>query len=106
MCIGASLIRTIVFWASDSRSQGFSGVFLDHGFSDPRMARRLEVTLDMICGTSKAQVVRAMGKSPLGQMLSLGVMGDLTSFYTAILRGEDPGTTEPIEQLKMNLRKK
>jgi glucose/mannose-6-phosphate isomerase len=96
----------IVFWAADPRSQGFSGVFLDHDFSDPRMAKRLDATREMICRSSRAQVVRGLGVAPLSQMLSLLLIGDYVSFYSAMLRGEDPSTTEPIEQLKVMIRKK
>ncbi len=96
----------IVSWASDPRSQGFSGVFLDHDFSDKRMARRLEATREMMCGRARAHTVKAAGKSPLAQALSLIATGDYVSVYSAVLRGEDPSTTEPIEALKRVLSKK
>jgi glucose/mannose-6-phosphate isomerase len=96
----------IVFWSSDPRSQGFAGVFLDHDVSDARMASRLEATRQMICGRSRAQVVKAIGDSPLAQMLSLVQLGDYVSFYSAVLKGEDPSTTEPIESLKKIIAKK
>lgn len=96
----------LMFWASDGRSQGFSAVFLDHDLADARMKHRLEATRDMICGHSRAHVVNAMGASPLAQALSLVAMGDYVSLYSAILRGEDPSTTAPIEELKTILSKK
>lgn len=96
----------IVFWASDPRSQGFSAVFLDHGLSDGRMARRLEATREMVCRRARAHVVKASGGSPLAQALSLIATGDYVSVYSAILRDEDPSTTEPIETLKQIISKK
>lgn len=96
----------IVSWASDSRSQGFSAVFLDHGLAEVRMRCRLEATREMMCGHMRAHVVKAMGKSPLAQMMSLVATGDYVSLYSAILRGEDPSTTAPIEALKRILSKK
>ncbi|MEW5747878.1 MAG: bifunctional phosphoglucose/phosphomannose isomerase [Candidatus Thermoplasmatota archaeon] len=96
----------VVFWAADPRSQGFSAVFLDHDFSDARMARRLEATREMVCSRSAAHVVRATGRSPLAQIMSLVSVGDYISVYSAVLRGEDPSTTEPIERLKDIISKK
>jgi len=96
----------IVFWASDPRSQGFSAVFLDHSLSGARMARRLEATREMVCGRARAHVVKSSGGSPLAQALSLIATGDYVSAYSAMLRGEDPSTTEPIEALKQVLSKK
>jgi glucose/mannose-6-phosphate isomerase len=90
----------VVPWASDPRSQGFSAVFLDHDFSDARMARRLEATRELVCGRAAAHVVKATGRSPLAQLMSLVALGDYTSVYSALLRGEDPSSTEPIERLK------
>ncbi|MGD9963282.1 MAG: bifunctional phosphoglucose/phosphomannose isomerase [Thermoplasmata archaeon] len=96
----------IVHWVSDPRSQGFSAVFLDHDFSDKRMGRRLEATRELVCGHARAHTVKAAGKSPLAQALSLIATGDYVSVYSATLRGEDPSTTEPIEALKLILSKK
>ena len=96
----------IVPWVADPRSQGFSAVFLDHGVSDGRMARRLEATADIVRGRARTHVVRAAGRSPLAQMMSLVLIGDYVSVYSAVLRGEDPSTTEPIERLKAILSKK
>jgi glucose/mannose-6-phosphate isomerase len=90
----------VVPWASDPRSQGFSAIFLDHDFSDARMARRLEATRALVCGRAAAHVVKATGRSPLAQLMSLVALGDYVSVYSALVRGEDPSTTEPIERLK------
>lgn len=96
----------IVFWASDPRSQGFTAVFLDNDLSDERMRRRVEATREMVCGRSRALVVKAVGDTPLAQAMSLVATGDYVSLYSAILRGEDPSTTAPIESLKEILSKK
>ncbi len=96
----------IVSWVSDPRSQGFSAVFLDHGHSDGRMARRLEVTRELVCRRARAHMVKAVGEAPLAQMMSLVALGDYVSVYSAVLRGEDPSTTAPIEELKRILSEK
>jgi glucose/mannose-6-phosphate isomerase len=96
----------IMFWSEDPRSQGFAAVFLDHGLSDERMRTRLEATREMVSGRARAHVVKATGRSPLAQALSLIAVGDYVSIYSAFLRGEDPGTTASIEALKLKLSKK
>jgi hypothetical protein len=39
-------------------------------------------------------------------MFSLVIMGDYTSAYLGLLRGEDPSSNEPIDELKAILSKK
>jgi len=96
----------IVFWSSDPRSKGFMGVLLDHSHSDERMRRRIEATKQIMLRNSRVSHVNATGESCLSQMLSLVMMGDYVSLYCAVLRGQDPSTTEPIESLKAMIAKK
>ncbi|TFG67147.1 MAG: bifunctional phosphoglucose/phosphomannose isomerase, partial [Methanomassiliicoccus sp.] len=44
--------------------------------------------------------------SPMSRMLSLVMLGDYVSVYTAVLNKVDPSSTEPIERLKTILSKK
>ena len=96
----------IVGWAGDGRAQGFSAVFLDHDSGDARMTRRVEATKQMMRDRLRVYSSAAVGTSPLSRLLSLVMVGDYVSVYSAFLRGEDPSTTEPIERLKAILSEK
>jgi glucose/mannose-6-phosphate isomerase len=96
----------IVGWVGDARSQGYSMVFLDHDTEDPRMARRVAATKDMLRERMRVYSSEAVGSSVMAKMFSLSMVGDFTSVYAALLRGEDPSTTEPIEALKEILSEK
>jgi glucose/mannose-6-phosphate isomerase len=47
--------------------------------------------------------LEAQGKSPLAKMVSTIVVGDFTSVYLSILRGEDPTPVKTITTLKNTL---
>jgi glucose/mannose-6-phosphate isomerase len=96
----------IVGWMADARSQGYSMVFLDHDSCDAPMARRVAATKDMFRERLRVYSSAAVGTSLMAKMFSLVMVGDYTSIYTALLRGEDPSTTEPIETLKRILSEK
>ncbi len=96
----------IVGWVGDGRCQGYSMIFLDHDMCDAMMARRVAATKDMLRDRVRIFVSTAMGRSLLAKMFSLVIVGDFTSIYAALLRGEDPSTTEPIDALKEILSKK
>jgi glucose/mannose-6-phosphate isomerase len=51
----------------------------------------------------EAHRVRARGKSPVAQVMSLVLLGDLASVYLALLRGIDPTPVDEIEGLKKRL---
>jgi len=90
----------IVGWVGDPKSQGFSMVFLDHDLRDPRMGRRVGATKDMVGEHLRVYSSEAAGSSAMAKMFSLICMGDYMSIYAAVLRGEDPSTTAPIDRLK------
>lgn len=96
----------IVGWVGDGRSQGYSMIFLDHDECDATMARRVAATKDMLRDRVRVFVSNAVGRSTLGKMFSLVIVGDFVSIYAALLRGEDPSTTEPIDALKEILAEK
>jgi glucose/mannose-6-phosphate isomerase len=79
-------------------------VALDDPLGDPRLARRMDATLDII-GSRVADVVRvsARGESPLARVLSSAYIGDAVSFYLAIMNGVDPAPVSAIERLKASL---
>ncbi len=96
----------IVGYSSDPRGKGFSIVFLDKSANEERMADRIEATIDIVRCHAQVHSVESLGNSPMAKMLSLVMLGDYVSVYTAILNKVDPSTTEPIERLKSILSKK
>jgi glucose/mannose-6-phosphate isomerase len=71
-----------------------------------RVKLRYEVTCELL---DRAQIahefVDSEGNSPLSQMMSLVLFGDLTSYYLAILHRIDPSPVEVISYLKERLAK-
>jgi len=96
----------IVGWVKDARSKGFAAVFLEHDDRQGPMQKRIRATKDVIGRGSSVYSVDAIGLSPLAKMFSLVIMGDYTSAYLGLLRGEDPSSNEPIDELKAVLSKK
>lgn len=66
----------------------------------PRIARRVEVTKEIIDGAADQHEVWARGDSLLARMFSLIVLGDFTSVYAAYLHNIDPTTIDGIDRLK------
>lgn len=98
--------NSIVGWVGDGRSQGYSMIFLDHDRCDAMMERRVAATKDMLRERVRVFSSTAVGLSLLAKMFSHVIVGDFTSVYAALLRGEDPSTTEPIDDIKRILAKK
>jgi glucose/mannose-6-phosphate isomerase len=71
-----------------------------------RVRLRYEVTGELLDRAGVAhEYVDSQGDSLLSQMMSLILMGDLTSYYLAILYGIDPSPVEVIDYLKSRLAK-
>ncbi len=96
----------IVGYSSDPRAKGFSIVFLDKASGEDRMIDRVEATIDIVRCHAQVHSVESLGSSPMSRILSLVMLGDYVSVYTAILNKVDPSNTEPIERLKSILSKK
>jgi glucose/mannose-6-phosphate isomerase len=76
-------------------------VFLDDSDLHPRIRQRIELTRGIIAGTgASTHRVESIGETRTERLVSLVLLGDLVSFYLAVLRGVDPTPVEPIEQLK------
>lgn len=67
-----------------------------------RMARRLEITRDVLAAVD-VHYERARGESALARALSAMYVGDFTSIYLAFLNGVDPFDIGPIDELKKRL---
>jgi glucose/mannose-6-phosphate isomerase len=96
----------IVGWMKDSRSRGFSAIFLNHDHASEAMKKRAKATKDMFRRVAQVHDVNAHGRAPLAQMLSLMLFGDYVSVYLGLLGSEDPSSNEPIDELKAILSKK
>jgi glucose/mannose-6-phosphate isomerase len=96
----------IVGWMKDRLSKGFSAVILDNEQDNKALVRRVEATKNMLTRVASVHRVKAMGLSPLAQMMSLVLIGDYVSVYLGVLRKEDPSSNEPIDELKAVLSKK
>jgi glucose/mannose-6-phosphate isomerase len=81
-----------------------AAVFLADPGDAPRVARRREVTAEILAEEGLAtHVVEARGTSPLARALSLVQFGDWVSFYLAVLAGVDPTPIAKIDRLKRAL---
>jgi glucose/mannose-6-phosphate isomerase len=88
----------------DVTRQLFSVVELRHGFEHPQLARRFEITREIIDETVH-QVLRvdAQGEGRLAQLLDLMYVGDWVSCYLALDNDVDPGPIDAIFELKRRL---
>ena len=79
-------------------------VFLWHPALHSRLLLRYEATAEALerAGVSHEQV-EAQGTSPLAQVLTAIYLGDLASYYLALLSGVEPSPVEAIDRLKARL---
>jgi glucose/mannose-6-phosphate isomerase len=91
-------------WQRGLERAPFSAVFLEDPDQHPRIQRRIELTCKEV-ERAGGSVVRAeaRGETRLERVLSLVLLGDLTSVYLAVLDGVDPTPVEPIERFKAAL---
>jgi glucose/mannose-6-phosphate isomerase len=91
-------------WERAAELAPFAAVFLDDDDLHPRVARRIEVTREIIAGqASTTIVIPSRTGSRLQRLLALVLLGDLTSIYLAALRGVDPSPIAGIDTLKAAL---
>jgi glucose/mannose-6-phosphate isomerase len=93
-------------WERGRGSAPMSAVFLEDPDQHPRIHRRIDLTCEEV-ERAGGSVVRAesRGDSRLERVLSLVLLGDLTSVYLAVLDGVNPTPVEPIERFKAALAK-
>jgi glucose/mannose-6-phosphate isomerase len=93
-----------VSWPAAGGFGRFSAVFLEDPGSHPRNKLRTELTAEhAAAGAVVVERVRARGETRTERLISLVLLGDLVSLYLAVLRGEDPASVPPIDQLKAAL---
>jgi len=97
----------LVGWkALTAQMQEMQVVFLRDRADHPRVQIRMGLTRDIIARyTDHVTEVWCEGKGLLARMFSLITLGDWTSYYLAILHGEDPTPVAVINYLKTELGK-
>lgn len=78
---------------------------LRDGTESAKMAKRAEVTAELIKNVTEFHYVNAPGKSLLEKMLGLALIGDFVSLYLAALNDVDPENIDHINTLKSELGK-
>jgi len=90
---------------SEQTGRRFGLVVLRHAREHPRIASRVEATIDAIAGSGlECREVSAEGSTPTEILLSFVMLADFTSTYLAIIRGVDPLPIRVLTQLKERLR--
>jgi glucose/mannose-6-phosphate isomerase len=94
----------IAGWAGAAALAPFSAIFLDDSDSHPRLRARIELTQAAVAPVARfTSIVHTRGESALERVCSLVLLGDLTSFYLAILAGVDPTPVTALSELKQAL---
>jgi glucose/mannose-6-phosphate isomerase len=94
----------IVGWQRAPELGRFSAVFLDDADLHPRVRQRIGLTRELIGPRAAATArVEGRGETRAARLMSLVLLGDLVSFYVAILNRTDPAPVDTIEQLKTAL---
>jgi glucose/mannose-6-phosphate isomerase len=82
----------------------FTAIFLEDGEQHPRVKRRIELTADVVAAAgSPVERIPSLGETRTERLLSLVLLGDLTSLYLAVLNGVDPTPVARIEDFKERL---
>jgi glucose/mannose-6-phosphate isomerase len=93
----------VVGW-TEPFGQAHIVIALRHEAEDPEIAARFPLSLQIATDAGvDTNEVWATGRSTLARLLSLIVMGDLTSAYIAIRKGVDPTPVDVIQRLKAAL---
>ena len=82
------------------------GVLLNTLSLHPRIRLRYQVIEELLGRAGvECRTVDGVGQSNLAQILSSVMFGDFTSYYLAMLNGEDPSPVPPLDHLKDVLRR-
>lgn len=93
----------VVGWTTPF-GERFFVVGLRHEGEDPQLAPRFPLSYDIVrAAGGEVEEINARGASALARLMSLIIVGDLTSVYLAIRRGVDPTPVPVIERLKAAL---
>jgi glucose/mannose-6-phosphate isomerase len=82
----------------------FAAILLTDDGLDPRLQRRIGITAELLAAEgAPVHMVEACGETPTERVLSLVLLGDLTSVHLALARGVDPTPVQAIDRLKARL---
>ena len=82
----------------------FAAILLTDDTDDERLKRRIAITGEILGAEgTPVHTVSARGETPAERVLSLVMLGDLTSVHLAYARGVDPTPVEAIDRLKGRL---
>lgn len=82
----------------------FTAIFLEDESQHPRVKRRVDLTEEVVrAAGSPVERVSSRGATPVERLLSLVLLGDLTSLYLAILNGVDPTPVAILDDFKQRL---
>ncbi len=88
-------------WERAAESGRFAAVFLDDPDLHPRIRTRIDVTRRIIESQASTTIlVPGRSGTAMERLLTLALLGDLTSIYLAVLRGADPSPIAGIDALK------
>jgi glucose/mannose-6-phosphate isomerase len=90
---------------TEGAGRPFALLVLRHALEHPRIARRVQASLEATTGSGlHSREVAGEGSTPVQALLSLIMVGDFVSTYLAILRGVDPMPVHVLSGLKERLR--
>ena len=93
----------VVGW-EERAGERFFLIVLRHGFEHPDVAARIPASVQIAESSGlTAREVQHRGESRVAQLLSLVMLGGVTSVCLAFLRGRDPTPIEAIDRLKRTL---
>jgi glucose/mannose-6-phosphate isomerase len=88
----------------DVTRQVMTVVRFRHGFEHPQVARRFDLTYDILDEVVHGIIdLEAAGESTLAQLLDLVIQGDFVSLHLAAEAGVDPGPIPVLTDLKQAL---
>ena len=91
-------------WSAAGEFGDLSAVFLEDPDDRRELARRVDLTAELAAaGARTVERIAGVGSRRLERLLSLVLLGDLTSLYLAVLRAVDPVEIEAISTLEAAL---
>ncbi|MBJ7355614.1 MAG: bifunctional phosphoglucose/phosphomannose isomerase [Thermoleophilaceae bacterium] len=91
-------------WEGASESGENAAWFLTDADQNERVAERIRITAEIASSHgARAEIISGTGSSRAERLFSLVLLGDLMSFYLAVLHGVDPSPVPLIENLKDKL---
>ena len=87
----------------DPSAGGYKAIVLETLSKEPLLRRRMKVVEDILSKRMQLRKIQAGGGNMLSELLRYIVIGDMTSYYVAILHSVDPTPVEPITALKKAL---